>query len=62
MQGPIDWLANPVYTPKKNPNEIRMNIDMTGANKAIRRHRHVIPTLEELRHDLNEARIFSVLD
>ena len=39
-----------------------MNIDMTDANKAIKRHRYVIPTLEELRHDFNGAKYFSVLD
>ena len=62
MNGPTDWLANPVFTPKADPEDIRMNIDMTNANKAIKRQRHVIPTLEELRHDFNGAKVFSVLD
>ena len=62
VEGPTDWLANPVFTPKQDPNEIRMNIDMTNANEAISRRRHVIPTLEELRHDFNGAKIFSVMD
>ena len=62
VDGPIDWLANPVYTPKADADDIRMNIDMTDANRAIKRHRHVIPTLEELRHDFNEAKYYSVLD
>ena len=62
MNGPTDWLANPVFTPKADPEDIRMNIDMTSANKAIKRQRHVIPTLEELRHDFNGAKVFSVLD
>ena len=60
--GPTDWLSNPVFTPKADPTDIRMNIDMTDANQAIRRTRHVIPTLEELRHDFNEAKYFSVID
>jgi len=62
VSGPTEWLANPVYTPKADPTDIRMNIDMRDANKAIRRERHVIPTLEELRHDLNGAVVFSVMD
>ena len=62
VTGPCDWLANPVYTPKADPNDIRMNIDMTDGNRAIKRNRHVIPTLEELRHDYNGAVIFSVID
>ena len=62
VQGPTDWLANPVYTPKVDAEDIRMNIDMSDANKAIRRRRHVIPTFEELRHDFNGAKVFSVLD
>ena len=39
-----------------------MNIDMTTANKAIRRTRHVIPTIEELRYKMNGAAHFSKLD
>ena len=35
---------------------------MTQANKAIKRVRHVIPTLDELRYDLNVAKVFSKLD
>ena len=62
VDGPTDWVSNPVYTPKVNPAEVRMNIDMSDANQAIKRRYHVIPTLEELRHDFNGAEIFSVLD
>ena len=62
VDGPTDWVSNPVYTPKANPAEVRMNIDMSDANQAIKRRYHVIPTLEELRHDFNGAEIFSVLD
>ena len=51
-----------VLTPKADPNQLRMNIDMTTANSAIKRTRHVIPTLEELRYHLNGAKHFSKLD
>ena len=62
VEGPTDWVSNIVITPKTDPTKIRMNIDMTTANKAIKRTRHVIPTLEELRYKLNGAAYFSKLD
>ena len=46
VDGPTDWISNLVLTPKADTNEIRMNVDMTTANTAIQRTRHVIPTLE----------------
>ena len=42
--------------------EVRMNIDMTTDNTAMQRTRHVIPTMEELRNELNDARYFTKLD
>mgnify|MGYP000488501475 CR=1 FL=1 len=39
-----------------------MCVDMVEHNRAIRRVRHVIPTVDELRHDVNGAKIFSKLD
>ena len=57
-----DWISPIVISPKKDSKEIRMCVDMVEPNRAIKRTRHVIPTVEELRHDLNEAKIFSKLD
>ena len=62
VDGPTDCISNLVLTSKANPDEIRMNIDMTCANKAILRTRHVIPALDEMRARLNGATIFSKLD
>lgn len=39
-----------------------MCVDMVERNRAIKRTRHIIPTMEELHHDLNGAKIFSKLD
>ena len=39
-----------------------MNHDKRDANKTIRTNRHVIPMIEKLRHDLNGATIFSVMN
>ena len=62
VDGPTDWLSSIVIMPKADPNEIWMNIDMTTANQAIKRTRHVIPTLEELRYKLNGATKFTHLN
>ena len=63
VDGPTSWISNVVLTPKpKNPKELRMSIDMTTANKAVLRTRHIIPTTEELRYQLNGAKFFSKLD
>ena len=62
VEGPTIWLLNLVLTPKVNPMQIRMKINMTTANTTIRRARHVIPTLEELRYELNGAQYFTKLD
>ena len=49
--------------PKPNsPGKIRVCVDMRQAKKAIKRERHVNPTVEEMIGDLNEARVFSKLD
>ncbi|CAB4003123.1 Transposon Ty3-I Gag-Pol poly [Paramuricea clavata] len=62
VEGPTEWISNVVLTPKADPSQLRMNIDMTTADTAIKRTRHVIPTLEELRYKLNGATHFTKLD
>ena len=57
-----DWISLVVISPKKDSNEIRICVDMVEPNRVIKRTRHFIPTVEELRYDLNEAKIFSKLD
>ena len=42
--------------------EIRLCVDMREANKAVKRERHTIPTIDELILDLNGAKVFSKLD
>lgn len=39
-----------------------MCVDKREDNKAIIRERHVLPTVEELIHDLNNASIFNKID
>ena len=55
-------MSNIVITPKSDPSKIRMNVDMTAVNKAIKSTRHVIPTVEVLRYQMNCSPFFSKLD
>ena len=57
------WVSPLVVVPKpKSPGEIRVCVDMRRANQAIKRERHITPTINEIIHDLNGACIFSKLD
>ena len=47
--GATPWVSPLVIVPKpKNPDELRVCVDMRAPNTAIRRERHNIPTLDEL--------------
>ena len=61
--GPTLWLSPIVLVPKpKQPGGVRLCVYMREANKAISRERHLLPTLDEVIHDLNGATVFSKLD
>ena len=63
IEGPTPWVSPIVVAPKpKKPDEIRMCVDMRLPNKAIQRTRHITPTVDDIIHDLNGAKIFSKLD
>ena len=51
-----------MVVPKKGQNKIRICIDMRAANKAIKRKRHLTPTLNELKTILSGTNVFSKLD
>jgi hypothetical protein len=59
---PSEWVSPVVIVPKPNQKDIRMCIDMCRVNQAILRHRHPIPTVEEILQDLTGGKIFSKLD
>jgi hypothetical protein len=41
------------FLSKKNSDEIRLCVDMRNTNKAITHERHILPTTDELIHDLS---------
>ena len=63
VDGPTPWVSPIVVAPKpKNPNEIRLCVDMREPNKAIQRSRHITPTLDDMILDLNGSKVFSKMD
>ena len=63
IEGPTPWVSTTVVAPKpKSPGKVRFCVDMRQANKAIKRERHVTPTVKEIIGDLNGAKVFSELD
>lgn len=62
VESPTSWVSPAVVTPKRTANEIRLNVDMRVANKAIPRTHSVMPTLEDIIHELTGATVFSHLD
>jgi len=60
VEKPTPWISNMVAIRK--PGKLRLCIDPRDLNKAIKRPKYQMPTLEELLPTLSKARIFSVLD
>ncbi|GFN83090.1 Zinc knuckle domain containing protein [Plakobranchus ocellatus] len=61
--GPTPWVSPLVIVPKpKNPDEIRVFVDMRAPNTAIRREKHNTPTLNELSITLADAKYFIKID
>jgi hypothetical protein len=60
VDGPTPWVSPTVVTTKPHDNtKIRICVDVTEANKAIERERHVTPTLDDILSDLDGAVMFS---
>ena len=61
VDGPTPWISPLVVIPKKD-GDVRICVDMRMANRAILRERHPTPTVDDLVHTLNGAKVFSKLD
>ena len=58
---PTPWVSPIVAVPKKDGG-VRICVDMRQANEAIKRVRHPIPSVDDVRFELNGAKYFSKLD
>jgi len=54
--GPIPWLLPALIVPKKD-GSIRIVCDARAANKAIKRFRYPIPTIDDVINDMNGWKI-----
>jgi len=61
VEGPTPWVSLIVTVPKDG-NDICLCVYMRQANKAIIREKHLIPTVKELMHNLNGAKVFRKVD
>ena len=60
VEEPTPWISNMVAIMK--PNKLRLCIDPRDLNRAIKRPKYQMPTLEEVLPTLSKAKIFTVLD
>jgi len=61
VEWPTPWVRPVVIVPKPS-GDIRLCVDMRGANQAIVRERHPIPTVDDVLYQLNGSTVFSKLD
>jgi len=63
ITGSTPWIS-PIVTPPnpKDPDKVRICVDMRQANTAIQRERHITPTIDNVIQELNGAKVFSKLD
>ena len=61
VEGPTPWISPIVVGPKKS-GEVRICVDMGEANKAVKREKHLMPTIDDLIANLNGATHLSTRD
>ena len=61
VEGPTPWVSPLVVIPK-NDGTVRLCVDMRMPNCAIKREHHPTPTVDDLIHAMNGAKVFSKLD
>ena len=61
VEGPTPWISPIVVGPKKSA-EVRICVDMGEAKKAVKREKHLMPTIDDLIADLNGATHLSTRD
>ena len=57
---PTEWISSMVVVAK--PGKIRICLDPKDLNKAVKRPKYQMPTLEEVLPKLNKAKVFTTLD
>ena len=55
-------LVSPIVVVRKSSGQVRLCVDMREANKAVKREKHLMLTIDDLVADLNCVTVFSKLD
>ena len=59
---PTDWCSPLVVVPKKDSKSVRLCVDYTRLNLAVKRERHILPSVDHTLGQLKDAKISSKLD
>ena len=59
---PTPWVSPITVVHKRNSDNIRICVDMRNVNTAVKRERHITPTVDDLVSALNGATTCSTLD
>jgi len=60
---PVEWCSPSVNPPKpKDPDAVRICVDMRIPNQAIKRERYVMPTVDDIVYTAHGAKLFTKLD
>lgn len=62
IKEPTEWCAAMVPVPKKNKKQIRICVDLKKLNKAVKREKFILPTIDDILPKLAHAKVFSLLD
>ena len=58
---PIPCIS-PIVVTRKKDGSTRICVDMSEANHAMERERHIMPMLQDFKAEVNEAKFFSKID
>ena len=61
VNGPPEWISALVVVAKANGG-IRLCIDTKPLNRALKRNHYMMPTIEDILPELQDAKIFSICD
>ena len=61
VEEPTEWVSQTVIAKKSN-GKVRLCIDPQELNKVLIRERYTLPTLDDVLHELSEAKVFSKAD
>ena len=62
VERPTDWCSGLVVVPKANKTDVRLCVDLTQLNKAVKREFHPMSSVDDSLAKLSNARYFTRLD